>query len=86
MTRQECILKRNEELHKKFERMAQKKCYRVDYMLEQLSIETSFHPEYIRTIIKETNPTELRRFVAIMVSILALGRAPFPKIAAWAFP
>ncbi len=60
MTRQERILKRNEELRKKFEKMAQKKCYRAAYMLEQLSIETGFHPEYIRTIIKETNSTERR--------------------------
>jgi len=60
MTRQERILRRNEELRKKFAQMAKKKCYRVDYMLEQLSIETGFHPEYIRSIIKENNTTERR--------------------------
>ncbi|MCS6821700.1 MAG: hypothetical protein NZ551_07510 [Microscillaceae bacterium] len=58
--RRERILKRNEIIRSKFNKLAAKRCYRIDYILQIISDETGMHPEYIRTIIKGTNPTENR--------------------------
>jgi hypothetical protein len=54
------ILKRNELIRAKFKKFADKRCYRIDYILEQISLETGLHTEYIRTIVKEVNITENR--------------------------
>ena len=54
------ILKRNERIRSKFQKLASRRCYRIDYILQVISEETGLHSEYIRTIIKETNITEIR--------------------------
>jgi len=54
------ILRRNENIRGKFNKLASKKIYRIDYILQLISEETGLHPEYIRTIIKEVNTTEIR--------------------------
>ena len=60
MNRQERILARNDAIRAKFKKLESKKCYRVDYMLEIISKDNGFHVEYLRTIICETNATEIR--------------------------
>ena len=60
MNRQERILARNDAIRAKFKKLESKKCYRVDYMLEIISKDNGFNVEYLRTIICETNPTEIR--------------------------
>lgn len=60
LERDQRILKRNEMIRSKFRKLASKRCYRIDYILQVISEITGLHTEYIRTIIKQTNVTEGR--------------------------
>lgn len=55
--KKERILKRNCYMRRYFKRMY-KKGYRLEYIIKKLEEMTGLHPEYIRTIITDTNKTE----------------------------
>jgi hypothetical protein len=51
-SRQKRIEARNRHIQKRFYHLVAKRKYRIDYLLQRLSLETGLHPEYIRQIVK----------------------------------